>query len=60
MAVTTMRQMPNTEIDYSFKSELLGDLGSSPQFIFYLALLADYVIWPHLKKSLVTAMSDGK
>ena len=27
VAVTTLRQMPHTEIDYSFKSELLGGGG---------------------------------
>ena len=36
MAVTTlmqMRQMPHTEIDDSFKSDLLGALGGSPKFV---------------------------
>ena len=32
MAVTTLRQMPHTEIDDSFKSELLWALGDSPNF----------------------------
>ena len=33
VAVTTLRQMPHTEIDDSFKSELLGALDGSPIFL---------------------------
>ena len=50
MAVTTLRPMPHTEIDDSFKSELLGAL-----CFFCLAPIGDYMFLPHFKKRLVTA-----
>ena len=49
MAGTTLRQMPHTEIDDSFKLEFLGALGGSHN-LFWLAPLGDKVCLPHLKK----------
>ena len=51
MAITTLRQMrqvPHTEIDDSFKSDLLGALGGSPKFV-CLTPLTDEVFLSHLK-----------
>ena len=42
-------ETPQTEIDNSFKSEILGALGDSPR-LFRLVPLNDEVFSPHLKK----------
>ena len=59
MTVTTlrqMRQMAHTEIDDSFKSELLRDLGGFPKFFASLRSATKYFCLI-LKKSLITTMT---
>ena len=56
MAVTTLRQMSHTEIDDSFKSELLGTLGGSRhflKFIFFALLRSTIKCYCLIKKNRV-------
>ena len=44
MAVTTLRQMPHTEIDDSFKSDLLGGLESRYGHDIYICVCLTIIV----------------